>query len=97
AVVDHSNAGAVEPVSDAELLVLQEPRIHYRGQIIAVVLAETLEAARAGAQELEIDYRPETHDVEFTADHPGLYAPDGVNGGYDTESIVGDAEAALER
>ncbi len=97
AVVHHANAGTIEPVSDAELHVLQEPRIHYRGQIIAVVLAETLEAARAGAQELEIDYRPEAHDVEFTPDHPGLYAPDGVNGGYDTESIVGDAEAALER
>ncbi len=29
------------------------------------------------------------------ADHPGFYKPDSVNGGYETDSVIGDAEQAL--
>lgn len=52
AVLDHTSAprlhrGDDEP--DRELWVLQDDRIDFRGQVVAVVLAETVEAAREGA------------------------------------------------
>jgi xanthine dehydrogenase YagR molybdenum-binding subunit len=91
-VLSHENAPRVEQVSDGELHVLQDPSIRYRGQIVACVVAETLEAARAGAERLRITEAAEPHDVALRADHPGLYAPDGVNGGYETDSVIGDPD-----
>ncbi|HEY3829599.1 MAG TPA: hypothetical protein VGL57_10430, partial [Solirubrobacteraceae bacterium] len=41
----HANAPAVQPVSNAELAVLQSSEVAYRGQIVGCVVAETLEAA----------------------------------------------------
>jgi xanthine dehydrogenase YagR molybdenum-binding subunit len=94
-VLSHVNAERTSAVSDGELSVLQDPAVHYRGQIVAAVVAETLEAARAGADALEIRYAEEKHDVVLTPEHRGFYAPDGVNGGYETDSLIGDPDAAL--
>jgi len=95
AVVSYQNAPALTRVSDGELFVLQEPRVAYRGQIVALVVAETLEAARAGAEAVRVDYAPEAHEVILRPGHPGAYAPDSVNGGYETNSEIGDPDAAL--
>ena len=46
-VLWHGNAPHLEPVGEPELLVLQSPRIAYRGQVVAVVVATSPEAARA--------------------------------------------------
>ncbi|MEA2124651.1 MAG: xanthine dehydrogenase YagR molybdenum-binding subunit, partial [Solirubrobacteraceae bacterium] len=95
AVISHRNAPRLAAVDDRELAVFQDPAVHYRGQIVAVVVADTLEAARAGAEQLQVDYAEEAHDVVLTPDHPGYYAPDGVNGGYATDSLIGDPDGAL--
>ncbi len=95
AVFDHDNAERLRPAGDAELLVLQNDTVHYRGQIVALVVAETLEAARAGAEALVVHYDEQPHDVVFRGDHPGLYTPDKVNPNFPAESSVGDIDAAL--
>jgi xanthine dehydrogenase YagR molybdenum-binding subunit len=95
AVVAHDDAPRLEQVADAELAVLQSPRIAYRGQIVAAVVAETLEAAREAARLVELDVAAEEHDVLLRPDHPGLYAPEKVNPAYPTETTVGDVEEGL--
>ena len=60
-----------------------------------MVVAESLEVARDAAAQLRIEYAAQPHDVVLRADHPGFYKPDSVNGGYATDSVIGDAEAAL--
>jgi xanthine dehydrogenase YagR molybdenum-binding subunit len=97
AVLTHDNAPRLHRAddTDAELLVLQDDRVRYRGQAVALVIAETLEQARAGAELLDVTYQPEDHDVVFAADHPRLYAPEHVNPNYPTDTSVGDVDAAL--
>ncbi|CAG7572485.1 xanthine dehydrogenase YagR molybdenum-binding subunit [Barrientosiimonas humi] len=93
-VVDHTNAPRVASDADPELAILQDDRVHYRGQVVAVVLAETAEQARAAAQQLRVDYDEEPARTEFDADSEG-YEPDSVNAGYETATDKGEVDAAL--
>jgi len=95
AVLSHENAPRLARVDDGELAVLQSPAVAYRGQIVAVVVAESLEAARAASALVEIDYQARTHDVELRPEHPGLYKPDQVNPTYDTDTEHGDFDRAF--
>ena len=95
AVLWHENAPRVGSTDDAELAVLQTPDVAYRGQIVAVAIAESLEVAREAAALVRVEYDAEPHDVELRADHPKLYKPDTVNPGYETDTGLGDVEAAL--
>ena len=49
AVISHDNAPRLGETDDGELLLFQSDTVHYRGQIVAAVVAETLEAAREAA------------------------------------------------
>jgi xanthine dehydrogenase YagR molybdenum-binding subunit len=95
AVLAHDNAPRLGDAGDATLAVLQSPRVAHRGQYVAVVVAETLEAARAGAAALRLEYAREPHDVLLREDHPGAYTPETVNGGYPATRERGDCDAAL--
>ena len=97
AVITHQNALPLQVVDDGELLVLQDRQVHYRGQIVALVVATALEQARAGADALPVRYEAEPHDVLLSADHPGLFAPDHVNPNFPTDTLTGDVEASLAR
>jgi xanthine dehydrogenase YagR molybdenum-binding subunit len=90
AVLSFENAPRLEPVDDAELAVLQSPAVAYRGQIVAAVVAETLEVARAAERVVRIDYEPQRHDVQLRGDHPRLHAPPDQ-----ADTHRGDADAAL--
>jgi xanthine dehydrogenase YagR molybdenum-binding subunit len=96
-VLHHANAPRTAPDADPELAILQTPAVAYRGQLIAGVVAQTLEAAREGARLLRVDYDAQDPDVTLRADHPGLYAPDQVNAGFATDEGTGDPDHALER
>ena len=96
AVISHDNAPRLGETDDGELLLFQSDTVHYRGQIVAAVVAETLEAAREGAATLRINYAARDHDVELTATHPRLYKPDKVNPSFPTDTEQGDAETALQ-
>jgi xanthine dehydrogenase YagR molybdenum-binding subunit len=78
-------------------LPLADDRIHYAGQIIGLVVADTLERARDGAQLVKVEYRQQAPLVEASRGTyrkaPGLFGED-LN--YQQGSFAaGDAEAAF--
>jgi len=95
AVIWHDNAPRLHEVSDAELEVLQSDKVSYRGQIVAVVIADSHETAQQAAQLVAVDYAPEPHDVLLRADHPELYKPDKVNPNYPADTAQGDFDSAF--
>ena len=78
-----------------ELALLQGPRIAYRGQPVALVVAETPEDARAAAAAVRVRCLPEPHHVVLTADEPESYPPEVVNAGHPGIVEIGDVDAAL--
>lgn len=73
--------------------LLQDDRVRYAGQPVAVVIAETLEAATEGAALLAPRYRAEP--VEVTLDAPGAFVPEVVGVGVPGEQHHGDLAAGL--
>ncbi len=97
AVLHHGNAQRLGDTGDPTLLLLQDDRVHHRGQVVALVIATTLEHAREAAGTLQVTYDAESHDVAFSERHPGLYVPDHVNPNLPSESVKGDVHEALGR
>jgi xanthine dehydrogenase YagR molybdenum-binding subunit len=102
AVLTHENAPRLEPLvpqppafQDVEFEVLQSDAVEYRGQVVAGVVAETLETAREAAGLVSVRYEERPPDVELRADRGDLETPPRVNAGYPTDSGAGDVEAAL--
>jgi xanthine dehydrogenase YagR molybdenum-binding subunit len=93
-VISHENAPRLAS-SEGELAVLQSAEVAYHGQIVAAVVAETLEVARQAAGLVHVRYEEQPHAVELRAGHPGLYKPETVNPGQETDTTSGDVEAAL--
>ncbi|WP_406043165.1 xanthine dehydrogenase family protein molybdopterin-binding subunit [Micromonospora sp. NBC_00898] len=94
-VLHHGNAPRLTPGVDADLFLLQEPTVHYRGQFVAVVVAETIETAREAARLVRIDYDTEPHSTVLSEHHPGLYRPHKVNPSYPTDTADGDFDAGF--
>ena len=94
-VMTAANAPRLHDAGDAEVLVLQSPVVSYRGQVVAVVLAETLDTAREAAARVVVRYDEEPADVDFSPEHPRLYAPAHTNAMFDTDSVLGDPDAAV--
>jgi xanthine dehydrogenase YagR molybdenum-binding subunit len=94
AVLDHTNAPKLEDTSNGELAVLQDDRIAFRGQIVAVVLAESSEAAREGARLVRVEQDAEDAEVELREDN-ATYRPDKVNPAFETDTDQGDVDTAL--
>jgi xanthine dehydrogenase YagR molybdenum-binding subunit len=95
AVMTHETAARLASDKDKELWVLQSNEVHFRGQFVAAVIAQTPEAARQAADLVRVDYEPMRHDASLRADRDDLYAPKTVNAGYPTDTDQGDAEAAF--
>jgi xanthine dehydrogenase YagR molybdenum-binding subunit len=93
AVLWHGNAPRLEEVDDHELSVLQSSEVAYRGQVVGLVVAESLEVAREAAALVRVEYEQAGHDVVLRADHPGLYAPEQVNPTFPTDTAEGDFDA----
>ena len=75
AIIWHGNAETLGEVEDAELHVLQSNTVAYRGQIVAVVVADTLQDARAAATRVRVQYTDvRSPDNTLTAEHGSLYA-----------------------
>ncbi len=97
AVLTVFNAPTLADTDDGDLVILQDDQVHYRGQIIGGVIADSAETARQAAALVTVTYDEAEHDTEIRADHPGLYAPEEVNSGHETDTAEGDVEAALEQ
>ncbi len=95
AVITHENAGRLADVGDGELLLLQDDRVDYRGQVVGLVVAESLEQARAAADTVRVEYAAQPHDVVLRTDHPDVYTPATVNSNSASETAAGDVDAAL--
>ncbi len=95
AVLTADNAPRLQPHDDGELALLQSHQVAYRGQFIGAVVADSLPAARAAADLLQVEYAEAPHDVLLTADRPDLYAPDHVNPSFPTDTTDGDVDAAM--
>src|ERR1700712_150309 len=95
AVVTHEDAERLGSDEDQELWILQSPEVGFRGQFVAVVVADSAEAAREAAELVAVDYDQDDHDVILRADHPDLYAPEQVNPSFPTDTQEGDPDARL--
>jgi xanthine dehydrogenase YagR molybdenum-binding subunit len=96
AVIDHTNAPRLEDTDDRELAILQDDAVGFRGQIVALVLAGSAEAAREGAALVDVSYDVEPHEAELREDN-ATYRPDSVNPDMETDTEDGDVDAALEQ
>ncbi|NPC95722.1 xanthine dehydrogenase family protein molybdopterin-binding subunit [Nocardioides sp. zg-DK7169] len=94
AVLDHTTAPRLEESDNAELVILQDAEVGYRGQIVALVLAETSEAAREGAALVGVTYAERPHEAELREDN-AVHRPESVNPDLPTDTEEGDVDAAL--
>lgn len=58
------DAPELADTSDGEFAILQDDRVHFRGQIIGGVLAESAETAREAAALVRVEYLQEPHDTD---------------------------------
>ncbi|MET7387069.1 xanthine dehydrogenase family protein molybdopterin-binding subunit [Streptomyces sp. NPDC005529] len=95
AVLTPEDAPRLAEADDPTLAVLQNSDVPHRGWPVALVVAETIEAARAGAAAVRVDYTTRDHDVTLTDGHPAGYFPEEANGGYPGQHEQGDPEGAF--
>jgi xanthine dehydrogenase YagR molybdenum-binding subunit len=93
-VIDHTDAPRLEQTDNGELAILQDDAIGFRGQIVAVVLAESSEAAREGARLVHVEQEQQPFEAELREDN-ATYKPDKVNPEMETDTEEGDVDAAL--
>jgi xanthine dehydrogenase YagR molybdenum-binding subunit len=93
-VLDHLTAPRLADTEDRELAILQDDRVGFRGQIVAAVLATSIEAAREGARLVQVRYDAEPHRAELTDETP-TYRPEEVNAGHEPDTADGDVDPAL--
>ncbi|MFG2578973.1 xanthine dehydrogenase family protein molybdopterin-binding subunit [Streptomyces malaysiensis] len=74
--------------------VLTGPDIHYYGEPVALVVAETLEEARSAADLVEVEYRAGRGRFDF-GEFEDVYIPKTVNAGLPTDTAVGDFDAGF--
>lgn len=83
-VMTHQNAmalpadtkdGKLSPPSGRVLSLLQDDRVHYNNQPLAVVVADTIEHARAAAALLRIDYEAAPAALDFALAKQATHAP----------------------
>lgn len=95
AVLDHTNAPKLADIRDEEYAVLQDDEVHFRGQIVALVLATTSEVAREGARCVRVDYAEEKAELTFD-EHSEGDVPEKLNAGLSPSSNTGRADLALD-
>jgi xanthine dehydrogenase YagR molybdenum-binding subunit len=89
-VLTHEDPPPLADTSDDELAILQSPEVHFRGQIVGAIVAESLEIGRHAAGLVRIEQRAAEHRVQLSPDDPQLFAPANVE-----DTATGDVEAAL--
>jgi xanthine dehydrogenase YagR molybdenum-binding subunit len=97
AVLTVSDSPRLADASDGELGILQDDRVHFRGQLIGGIVAEDAETARQAAALVRVEYAEDPHSTELRVDDPGLYQPDTVNPDHPSDTDDGDTANALQR
>ena len=91
-IVDFHNLGKGFALSD--LPVMQNADIHWDGEPVAVVVAETLEQAEHAASLVHVEYDAETPAVSFEGMKPQAVVPADIMG-EPSELTIGDPEKAM--
>jgi xanthine dehydrogenase YagR molybdenum-binding subunit len=91
--VKHMMAGGV--ISDS-VLPLADARVHYDGQIIAVVVAESFEAARHAAHLIEVEYEEETASADIDAAGVEVVSADADKEVGDFDKAFADAAVTVD-
>lgn len=84
---------AVKPPAGRVLTLLQDDAVHYNGQPIGLVVADTLEHAMAGAELVRVTYVAEKPDLDLETAPPGNPPPGG--GGEPPASTRGNVASGL--
>ncbi|MEV7159147.1 xanthine dehydrogenase family protein molybdopterin-binding subunit [Streptomyces misionensis] len=95
AVLTPGDAPRLAQPEDGILAVLQDPNVPHRGWCVALVVADTLETARAAARLVRVEYDAEPADLTLTMDHPDRYEPEEANAGQPGRVEHGDPEGAF--
>jgi xanthine dehydrogenase YagR molybdenum-binding subunit len=82
--------------AEKDLLPLQNDRVFYGGQHIAVVVAETFEQAEHAAAIVKVVYEQQSPVVGFKKNRSAAYKPASGLGGAETQVKRGDAETAMQ-
>ena len=90
AVLTYLNAPSTIPLESASAAPLQNNRILYHGQHVAVIIAETLEQATFAATLVSIDYEEETSLLHFDEERATRTDPDAVRGEPDAALAVAE-------
>lgn len=103
AVLWHRNAPAVHPVTTpsaptGESLVLQTDEISYRGQVIAAVVAESLEQAQYAARNLAVTVEAREPRLGMSYDDGDIVLPELIDYGWPepAQTSAGSVDAAVE-
>ncbi|WP_033223339.1 xanthine dehydrogenase family protein molybdopterin-binding subunit, partial [Kitasatospora phosalacinea] len=94
AVLTPATAERLASTEDRELAALQDDEVAFRGQVVALVVADSSETARHAAALVRATYARAAHDSELRADRDDLYAPERVNPDFPTDTVEGDVAAA---
>jgi len=101
AVLDPDNTPRLRPgarsafVSLDDLYVLQSPEVAHHGQVVAAVVALSLEAAREAAAAVRVTYERQPHDVVLHAGHEAIRRPETMGVGMPATVAFGDVDQAL--
>ena len=103
AVISHLNAmrlpqdgkAAVAPPAGRVLSLLQDDRVAYANQPVALVVAETFEQAAGAAALVRVTVERAPAKLDFDAERGNAYAPDKVGDG-PPDTQRGDLEAGLQ-
>ncbi|WP_261665197.1 xanthine dehydrogenase family protein molybdopterin-binding subunit [Deinococcus sp. Marseille-Q6407] len=96
-ILTHENALRLLAKTDTELYILQSPEVHYWGEYIGAVVAESQEIARHAASLVKVEYEPvdEGGDTLFRSDHPDQYMPLRINTGAPSDTSQGDVDQGM--
>ncbi len=91
-IVDFHNIGKGFALSD--LPIMQNAEVHWDGEPVAIVVAETLEKAEHAASLVSVEYEVETPDVSFEDAKAGAFVPKDILG-EPPEIKIGDGNQAF--
>ena len=74
---------------------LSTDRVRYRDEPVALVIAETFEAARAAAKLVEVRYDREDGAFDFDSRIGEAYDPKKINAGMESDSVIGDPDGTF--
>jgi xanthine dehydrogenase YagR molybdenum-binding subunit len=95
AVVTARNAGTLTKGSFNTARLLAGPGVEHYHQAVALVVAETLEQARAAAALVRVDYVREAGAYDLAAVQAGAKVPQRIPGGGSPDTAVGNFPAAF--